>query len=74
MLRSSLGAAYCVDYGAGMVLDSARTPVRSRRVTTTTVTVISKTRHHLLSSHHIDADRNYWPNQQKTPTKGRGNL
>jgi hypothetical protein len=43
-------------------------------VTTTTVTVISKTRHHLLSSHHIDADRNYWPNQQKTPTKGRGNL
>jgi hypothetical protein len=43
-------------------------------VTTTTVTVISKTGHHVLSSHHIDPDRNYWPNQQKTPTKGRGNL
>jgi hypothetical protein len=43
-------------------------------VTTTNVTVISKTRHHVLSSHHIDPDRNYWPNQQKTPTKGRGNL
>jgi transposase InsO family protein len=43
-------------------------------VTTTTATVISKTGHHVLSSHHIDPDRNYWPNQQKTPTKGRGNL
>jgi transposase InsO family protein len=43
-------------------------------VTTTTVTVISKTGHHVLSSHHIDPDHNYWPNQQKTPTKGRGNL
>jgi transposase InsO family protein len=43
-------------------------------VTTPTVTVISKTRHHVLSSHHIDPERKYWRNQQKTPTKGRGNL
>jgi hypothetical protein len=43
-------------------------------VTTTTVTVTVKTGHHVLSSHRIDPDRNYWPNQQKTPTKGRGNL
>jgi hypothetical protein len=41
-------------------------------VTTTTVTVISKTGHHLLSSHHIDADTNYWRNQNKTPADGRG--
>jgi transposase InsO family protein len=36
-------------------------------VTATTVTVISKNHHHVLSSHHIDPDRNYWRNQQKTP-------
>jgi transposase InsO family protein len=41
-------------------------------VTTTTVTVISKTGHHVLSSHHIDPDRNYWRNQNKTPADGRG--
>jgi hypothetical protein len=28
--------------------------------------------HHVLSSHHIDPDRNYWRNQQKTPADGRG--
>lgn len=43
-------------------------------VTTQTVTVISKTGHHLIGSHLIDPDRNYWPNQQKTPANGRGNL
>ncbi len=43
-------------------------------VTTTAVTVISKTGHHVLSSHHIDADTNYWPNQNKNPGQRPGNL
>jgi hypothetical protein len=43
-------------------------------VTTTTVTVISKTGHHVLSSHHIDADKNYWRNQNKNPGRWPGNL
>ena len=34
-------------------------------VTTTTVTVISKTDHQLIASHTIDPDRNYWRNQEK---------
>jgi transposase InsO family protein len=43
-------------------------------VTATTVTVISTTSHDALANHHIDPDKNYWPNKQKTPTQGRGNL
>ena len=43
-------------------------------VTTTIVTVISKTGHHVLSSHCIDPDRNYWRNQQKNPGQQPGNL
>lgn len=43
-------------------------------IAATTVTVISKTGHHLLASHHIDPDHNYWPNKQKNPGKSRGNL
>ncbi|MFL0181527.1 IS481 family transposase [Mycobacterium sp. SMC-15] len=43
-------------------------------VTATTVTVISKTGHHVIASHHIDPDHNYWPNKQKNPGKSRGNL
>jgi transposase InsO family protein len=43
-------------------------------VTADTVTVISKTRHHILGSHHIDADKNYWPNQNKNPGQKPGNL
>jgi hypothetical protein len=49
----------------------AQTPVLIL-VTTTTVTVISKTGHQLIASHHIDPDRNYWRNQNKTPADGRG--
>jgi transposase InsO family protein len=43
-------------------------------VATQTVTVISKTGHHLIASHHIDPDRNYWRNQQKIPAKDRDSL
>ena len=43
-------------------------------VTTTTATVISKNQHHVLSSHHIDPDRNYWRNQHKNPGRWPGNL
>jgi transposase InsO family protein len=43
-------------------------------VTTTTVTVVSKTTHQLIASHTINPDRNYWPNKQKNPGQGRGNL
>ena len=43
-------------------------------VTTHTVTVISKTGHHVLSSHHIDTERNYWRNQNKNPGRWPGNL
>lgn len=41
-------------------------------VTTDTVTVISKTGHHVIASHHIDPDHNYWPNKQKNPDKRAG--
>jgi hypothetical protein len=41
-------------------------------VTAATVTVISKNHHHVLSSHHIDPDRNYWPNQTKIPGRWPG--
>jgi hypothetical protein len=43
-------------------------------VTTTTGTVLSKNPHHVLSSHHIDPDRNYWRNQTKNPGHWPGNL
>jgi hypothetical protein len=36
-------------------------------VTATTVTVVSKTHHRVLSSHRIEPDRNYWRNQNKNP-------
>src|SRR5215207_4509055 len=36
-------------------------------VSAQTVTVISKTGYHLIASHTIDPDRNYWRNQQKHP-------
>ena len=43
-------------------------------VTATTVTVVSKNTHCVLSSHHIDLDRNYWRNQNKNPGRWPGNL
>jgi hypothetical protein len=43
-------------------------------VAATTVTVINKNGHHVLSSHHIDADTNYWRNQHKNPGQRPGNL
>ncbi|MGH3439093.1 MAG: IS481 family transposase [Sciscionella sp.] len=49
----------------------AHTPVLIL-VTATTVTVISKNHHQLLSSHHIDPDRNYWRNQTKIPGRWPG--
>jgi transposase InsO family protein len=51
----------------------AHTPVLIL-VTITTVTVISKTGHHVLSSHIINPAKNYWPNQQKNPGQRPGNL
>jgi hypothetical protein len=51
----------------------AHTPVLIL-VTADTVTVISKTSYQLIAGHHIDPDHNYWPNQNKTPADGRGNL
>ena len=51
----------------------AHTPVLIL-VTSHTVTVISKNQHHVLSSHHIDPDRNYWRNQTKNPDRWPGNL
>ncbi|OBF61025.1 transposase [Mycobacterium sp. 852002-51971_SCH5477799-a] len=50
----------------GVGATHAHTPVLIL-VTTHTVTVMSKTGHHILSSHHIDPDTNYWRNQQKRP-------
>ncbi|MEE6170130.1 MULTISPECIES: hypothetical protein [unclassified Mycolicibacterium] len=41
---------------------------------TTTVSVFSKTGYHLIAGHHINPDRNYWPNPQKPRPKGRGDL
>lgn len=49
----------------------AHTPVLIL-ITPTTVTVISKTGHHLLSTHIIDPDTNYWRNQQKNPGRWPG--
>ena len=49
----------------------AHTPVLIL-VTTQTVTVISKTGHHVLSSHHINPDTNYWRNQPKRPGRWPG--
>ncbi len=43
-------------------------------VTDHTVTVISKTGHHVLSSHTIDPNKNYWRNQNKNPGRWPGNL
>ncbi len=51
----------------------AHTPVLIL-VTSHTVTVISKNQHHVLSSHRIDPDRNYWRNQTKNPDRWPGNL
>jgi hypothetical protein len=51
----------------------AHTPVLIL-VTSHTVTVISKNQHHVLSSHHIDPERNYWRNQTKNPGRWPGNL
>jgi transposase InsO family protein len=41
-------------------------------VATQTVTVISKASHQLIASHTINADRNYWRNQQKNPGRWPG--
>jgi hypothetical protein len=41
-------------------------------VTTTTVTVLSKTAHRLIANHTVDPDRKHWRNKQKTPADGRG--
>jgi transposase InsO family protein len=49
----------------------AHTPVLIY-ATTTTVTVLSKTTHTLISSHTVDPDRNYWRNQQKNPGRRPG--
>lgn len=57
----------------GIGITHAHTPVLIL-VTEHTVTVISKTGHHLLSSHTIDPDRNYWRNQNKNPGRWPGNL
>jgi len=43
-------------------------------ITTTTVTVISKTSYQLIASHTITPDRNDWRNQQKNPGRWPGNL
>jgi hypothetical protein len=40
----------------------------------TTATVVGKTGYQLTASHHIDPDRNYWPNQTKKPGRWPGNL
>jgi transposase InsO family protein len=55
----------------GIGATHAHTPVLIL-VAAHTVTVISKTGHHVLSSHHIDPDKNYWRNQQKTPGRWPG--
>jgi transposase InsO family protein len=49
----------------------AHTPVLIY-ATTTTVTVLSKTTHHILSTHTVEPDRNYWRNQQKNPGRWPG--
>ena len=57
----------------GIGITHAHTPVLIL-VTSHTVTVISKTGHHILSSHQIDPDKNYWRNHQKNPGRWPGNL
>jgi transposase InsO family protein len=44
----------------------ANTPVLIL-VTTTTVTVLTNPDHRVIATHHIDPERNYWRNQQKSP-------
>ena len=41
-------------------------------VTATTVTVLATPSYQLIASHHIDPDRNYWRNQQKSPGRWPG--
>ena len=55
----------------GIGITHAHTPVLIL-VADHTVTVISKTGHHVLSSHTIDPDHNYWRNQQKHPGRWPG--
>jgi transposase InsO family protein len=55
----------------GIGITHAHTPVLIL-VADPTVTVISKTGYHVLSSHHIDPDRNYWRNHQKRPGRWPG--
>jgi transposase InsO family protein len=55
----------------GIGITHAHTPVLIL-VTAHTVTVISKTGHHVLSSHHIDPAKNYWRNQNKNPGRWPG--
>jgi transposase InsO family protein len=57
----------------GIGITHAHTPVLIL-VSAHTVTVINKTAHHVLSSHHIDPDKNYWRNQNKNPGRWPGNL
>jgi transposase InsO family protein len=57
----------------GIGITHAHTPVLIL-VAATTITVISKTHHQVLSSHHIDPDKNYWRNQNKNPGRWPGNL
>ncbi|MBW0016933.1 MAG: hypothetical protein JO236_05220 [Mycobacterium sp.] len=59
---------------AAHTLDQGGTPRAQIARTLGTVTVVSKTHHRLLSSHHIDPDRNYWRNQSKNPGRWPGNL
>ncbi len=62
-----------VECALGIGRRHAGTPVLIL-VATTTVTVISKTTYTPIADHHINSDRNYWPNQQKPRPKGRGFL
>jgi hypothetical protein len=48
----------------------AATPVLI--LVTTTVTVLSNPDHRVIATHHIDPDRNYWRNQQKSPGRWPG--
>ncbi len=43
-------------------------------VTTTTVTVLSKTTHQLIANHTVDPNPDYWPNQQKDPGRWPGSF
>jgi transposase InsO family protein len=49
----------------------ANTPVLIL-VTTTTVTVLTNPDHRVIATHHIDPERNYWRNQQKSPGRWPG--